>query len=77
MLLDFAHLWVHFADQIMPGLRNLFDARGHSVELLQHRILALGNATHPPKTDAPATETDPREHEEDHVTARARLRSRC
>ena len=40
MLLDFAHLRVHFADQIMAGLRNLFDARRHSVELLQQGILA-------------------------------------
>jgi len=40
MLSDFADLRMNFADQIMLGLRNLFDARRHFVEFFQHRTLA-------------------------------------
>ena len=40
VLFDLANLRVHFADQIMLGLRYLFDARRHFMQFFQHRILA-------------------------------------
>jgi len=40
VLFNLADLRVHFADQIMLGLRELFDAHRHFVQFFQHRILA-------------------------------------
>jgi len=66
MLLDFADLRMHFANQIVLGSGEPFDSPSHFVELLQHRVLSRGNAMHPPKTNPPARETYPGEGEQKH-----------
>jgi hypothetical protein len=39
LLLDFAYLRMHVTNQIMLGLRKLFNAGRHLMDLFQHRIL--------------------------------------
>src|SRR5438105_4550727 len=76
VLFDLVHLRMHFPNEVMLDLGKPFDAPGHFVQLFQHGVLTRRDAVHPPKTNAPATETDPRKRKENHVTARALLRSR-
>jgi hypothetical protein len=69
---------MNFLDQIVFSFGKLFDAGGHFVQLLQHCVLAGGNAMHPPKADDPARQPDPGEREHDHFYHIWRLgRVRC
>src|SRR5882724_1323053 len=77
VLLYLAHLRMHLTDQVVLHFRKLFYACRHFMQLFQHCILARRDTMHPPKTNAPTTNTEPAKHNRDHITVPASLRFQC
>jgi len=58
LLFDFAYLRMHVTNQIVLGLRKLFNTGCHLMDLFQHRILTGRDSMHPPKAYDPAQRSD-------------------
>src|SRR5256885_629240 len=54
----------------MSCFRNLLHALCHFVQLFQHRVLTRRDPMHPPKTNAPARDSDPGENGDQHFIVR-------